>query len=187
MALLTNLFGLEQIDNNKILDTSLISEEINRELEEYLLEKSKGADSTDGVFEFVEGLSKRIQNEFDKLIGEDSKKTIYQSVDTYLCLVAEHKSWNGRQNQRNPQNCRWNDSENIARTNLTVRQQRRLPDWMTRMRPTTRRQRRTYPYKIKFNLPEQKQVDIRKNGNIIKTINVRHKSKYFNNWFARLF
>ena len=74
MALLTNLFGLEQIDNNKILDTSLISEEINRELEEYLLEQSKGADSTDGVFEFVEGLSKRIQNEFDKLIGEDSKK-----------------------------------------------------------------------------------------------------------------
>ena len=41
MALLTNLFGLEQIDNNKILDTSLISEEINRELEEYLLEKKQ--------------------------------------------------------------------------------------------------------------------------------------------------
>ena len=44
----TILFGLEQIDNKKILDTSLISEEINRELEEYLLEKSKDSDSTDG-------------------------------------------------------------------------------------------------------------------------------------------
>ena len=75
----------------------------------------------------------------------------------------------------------------MARAKLAVRRQRRLPNWMTRMGPTTRRQRRTYPCKIKFNLPEQKQVDIRKNGNIIKTINVRHKSKYFNDRFARLF
>ena len=75
----------------------------------------------------------------------------------------------------------------MARAKLAVRQQRRLPDWMKRMGPTTRRQRRTYCYKIKFNLPEQKQVDIRKNGDVIKTINVRHKSKYFNDQFARLF
>ena len=70
MASSTNLFGLEQIDDKKILHTSLIFEEINRELEEYLLEKSKDSDSTDGVFDFLEGLSKRIQDEFDELIGE---------------------------------------------------------------------------------------------------------------------
>ena len=42
MASSTNLFGLEQIDDKKILHTSLIFEEINRELEEYLLEKKQG-------------------------------------------------------------------------------------------------------------------------------------------------
>ena len=35
------------------------------------------------------------------------------------------------------------------------------------------------PFKIKEILPEQKTVEIRKNGQIIKTINVRKKSRYF--------
>ena len=73
----------------------------------------------------------------------------------------------------------------MARTKLIVCCQRRLRDWLTYTRPT--RQRRTYPYKIKFNLPEQKKVDITKNGGIIKRINVRRKSKYFNDQFARVF
>ena len=69
-----NLFGLEQIDDKKILDISLTFEEINRELQEYLLEKSEDFDSTDGVFDFLEGLSNRIQDEFDELIGEYTDK-----------------------------------------------------------------------------------------------------------------
>ena len=32
----------------------------------------------------------------------------------------------------------------------------------------------------------KKKVDIKKNGDVIKTINVRHKSKYLNDRFARL-
>ena len=41
-------------------------------------------------------------------------------------------------------------------------------------------QRRTIkPFKIKEILPEQKTVVIKKNSEIIKTINVRRKSKYF--------
>ena len=35
------------------------------------------------------------------------------------------------------------------------------------------------PFKIKEILPEQKTVDIKKNGKIMKTINVRRISKYF--------
>ena len=69
-----NLFGLEQIDDKKILDISLTFEEINRELQEYLLEKSEGSDSTDGVFDFLERLSNRIQDKFDELIGEYTDK-----------------------------------------------------------------------------------------------------------------
>ena len=56
----TNLFGLEQIDDKKILNTLLIFEEINREIEEYGLEKSEDSDSADRVFDFLEGLSNRI-------------------------------------------------------------------------------------------------------------------------------
>ena len=35
------------------------------------------------------------------------------------------------------------------------------------------------PLKIKVTLPEQKTVDIKKNGQIVKRINVRGKAKYF--------
>ena len=41
------------------------------------------------------------------------------------------------------------------------------------------RKRTIYLFKIKQTLPEQKTVDITKNGQVLKTINVRRKSKYF--------
>ena len=84
MASGTNLFSLEQIDDKKILDTSLIFEEINRELEKYLFEKSQDADSTDGVFDFLEGLSNCMQDEFDELIGEDTNKKRFIKALTHI-------------------------------------------------------------------------------------------------------
>ena len=51
MSTTENLFGFEQIRVNDKVETALIFEEINKELEEYLLEKSNNANSTD-VFEF---------------------------------------------------------------------------------------------------------------------------------------
>ena len=50
MASTTNLFGFKQIEADNSVDTTFILEEINKELEEYLLEKSIDADSTDGIF-----------------------------------------------------------------------------------------------------------------------------------------
>ena len=41
------------------------------------------------------------------------------------------------------------------------------------------RRRTIYPFKIKQTLSAQKTVNITKNGQIVKTINVRRKSKYF--------
>ena len=41
------------------------------------------------------------------------------------------------------------------------------------------KQRMIKPFKIKEILPQQKIIDIKKNGQIIKTINVRRKSRYF--------
>ena len=53
MASTAILFGLEQIKANSSANTTLIFEEINKELEEHLLEQSINTDSTDGVFDFL--------------------------------------------------------------------------------------------------------------------------------------
>ena len=45
---------------------------------------------------------------------------------------------------------------------------------------STARKKTIYQFKLKEILPEQKTVNITKDGQIIKTINVRRKSKYFN-------
>ena len=69
----------------------------------------------------------------------------------------------------------------MARTKATVRRlpvkTRRLPAWLVNREYG--KKRTIYPFKIKQKLPEQKTVNIKKNGGIIKTINVKHKSKYF--------
>ena len=76
----------------------------------------------------------------------------------------------------------------MARTKVKPRRRERtLPPWILRQNRNPQGAKRTYPYKMKFTLPEQKQVDIKKNGDIIKTINVRHKSKYFSARSARQF
>ena len=61
----------------------------------------------------------------------------------------------------------------MARTKATGR---RLP--VVEVRNDFHR-RTIKPFKIKEILPEQKTVVIKKNSEIIKTINVRRKSKYF--------
>ena len=47
--------------------------------------------------------------------------------------------------------------------------------------------RKLRPLKVKVMLPEEKTVNIKKNGQTIKTINVRQKSKYFSGRNKRVF
>ena len=47
-----NLFGFEQIGVGAEIDSTLIFEEIRKEVKEYLLEESDDTDSTDGVSTF---------------------------------------------------------------------------------------------------------------------------------------
>ena len=64
----------------------------------------------------------------------------------------------------------------MVRTRATVR---RLDDFrvVARVKKPT-----VYPFKIKVTLPEQKKtVNITKNGQILKAINVRRKFRYFIN------
>ena len=71
----------------------------------------------------------------------------------------------------------------MARTRVTIR---RWPADVTRI-ARGRCDRGIYPYKIELTLPEQKTVNIKKNGQVIKAINFRRKSKYFSTRSARMF
>ena len=101
MSATENLFDFEQIRVNDNVETTLIFEEIYKELEEYLLEKSNDADSTDGVFDFLDSLSAKIQEKFDKLLEGDSDKIVYQGSDVYFCFVIEYKGRHCQQSQAN--------------------------------------------------------------------------------------
>ena len=55
--LLDVLLGFPEKEKGSEADNTLISEEITRELEEYLLRESDDADSTDGVLEALTTIS----------------------------------------------------------------------------------------------------------------------------------
>ena len=92
MALLKNLFGFEQIDVGSIADSTLIFEEIRKEVEEYLLEESDNADSTDRIFNFLSTLSDKIQEEFDELLdGNTNKKRFLRALTQIFDLLLNIK------------------------------------------------------------------------------------------------
>ena len=92
MASSWNLFGLEQIEADSSVDTTLIFEEISKKLEEYLLEKCTDTDSTDGVFDFLETLTNRVQEDFEELIGEDTdEKRFVRALKNIFALLLNTK------------------------------------------------------------------------------------------------
>ena len=75
----------------------------------------------------------------------------------------------------------------MARTKVTPKRRpktRKIPPWLMNKR---QKRQRTKPYKIKLTLPEQKIVNITKDGNVMKTIQVRRRSKYFGDRWVRQF
>ena len=75
-----------------MFDATLIFEEINKELEEYLLEKSIKTDLTASVFDFLEGLSDRVQEEFDQLLkGDTDKKWFVKALTCIFSLLLNKK------------------------------------------------------------------------------------------------
>ena len=69
-----NLFGLPEKEKGLEADSTLIFEEITRELEEYLLRETDKADSTDSILEVLTTISEQVQEEFEELLGEDTDK-----------------------------------------------------------------------------------------------------------------
>ena len=70
----------------------IIFEEINEELKRYLPQKSTYIDSTDGVFDFLEALANRVQEDFDEIIGEDTdKKRFIKALPLIFTLLLNTK------------------------------------------------------------------------------------------------
>lgn len=75
----------------------------------------------------------------------------------------------------------------MVRTKLTVKRWPKtscIPPWLMSRRHQLKVKQ---PFKIKITLSEQKILDIKKGGNVIKTIRVRRKSKYFTDRKTRTF
>ena len=77
MVSTNNLFGFEQIEAYSGADATFILEEIHKELEEYLPEKSINADSAGGL----------PQEDFDELIGEDTDKKRFVKALTRIFAI----------------------------------------------------------------------------------------------------
>ena len=60
MRVSENLFGFEQIEPFSVENITPIFEEIRREVEEYLLDKSDNTDSTNRILEFTAEVSDKI-------------------------------------------------------------------------------------------------------------------------------
>ena len=93
MASSSNLFELEQIEvDNTRIDATGIFEEIHKEIEDYLIGEGNDADSTDGVFDFLENLTNRLQEDFDELIEEDTdKKRFFKTLTRIFALLLNTK------------------------------------------------------------------------------------------------
>ena len=92
MASSNNFFGLEQIEvDNKNFDTTRIFEEIHKEIGEYLTGEIDN-DSTNVVFDFLKTLTNHLQEDFDKLIGEDNdKKRFIKAMAHIFALLLNTK------------------------------------------------------------------------------------------------
>ena len=91
IEMLKDLFSSEQKQTPTEIDSIVIFNEIRKDLEDYLLEQSEDVNSTDGVFEFLSSLSEKIQEEFNKLLGEDNDKRFINELAKVLALLLNRK------------------------------------------------------------------------------------------------
>ena len=91
IEMLKELFSSEQKQTPTEIDSIVMFNEIRKDLEDYLLEQSEDVNSTDGVFEFLSSLSEKIQEEFNKLLGEDNDKRFIKELAKVLALLLNRK------------------------------------------------------------------------------------------------
>ena len=145
----------------------------------YLPRESNDQDSTDGFFDLLSSISDSVQEEFDELISGDSdQKRFLQPLSRIFALLLNTKLDTAEKIKRIFKNCHRSNNKNVARTKATVRRLPvktcQLPPWLINREYGTRK-RTIYAFKIKETLPEQRTGNITKNGQVVKTMNVRRK------------
>ena len=87
------LFAMEFDNEGKVeIDVPFLTEEMEKELKQYLLEQQVEGDSTDGPFDLIESLTNRLQEDFDEIIGEDNnKKSFIKSLTHIFALLLNKK------------------------------------------------------------------------------------------------
>lgn len=87
-----HLFDMELDDETIEIDTPLLFEKTEPELKEYLSEQTVEGDSRNGIFDLLDNLTNRVQEDFDKIIGEDNdKKRFIKSLKCIFALLLNTK------------------------------------------------------------------------------------------------
>ena len=88
-----DLFNMEiDWEVKEEIDTPFLFEEIEKELKTYLLQQKVKGDSADGAFDFIDNLTKRIQEDFNKIVRENSdKKSFIKSLARACTLLLNTK------------------------------------------------------------------------------------------------
>ena len=74
------------------IDTPSLFEEMEKEINEFLLDQQVEGDSTDGTSNFLDNVTNRIQEEFDEIIEEDNdKKSFIKSLMHIFALLFNTK------------------------------------------------------------------------------------------------
>ena len=132
-------------------------------------------DETGEPIDFIRQIVDRVREEFDEVVEERERKTFIHLFTNILAVVSSVKADNIK---KNSQSCKINYFEsikNMIRTKLVPKKIR------LQMPP----QRKVYTkYKIKTLLPEQKIINIKKNGQIVRKITARRKTHKFTDRWA---
>ena len=87
-----NIFAFEPSQAGVETNSTLIFEEITREVEAYLSRESNNEDSTEGIFDPLSSIFDSVQEEFVKFISRDSdKKRFLRALSRIFVLLLNIK------------------------------------------------------------------------------------------------
>ena len=87
-----NLFAFKPSQAGVETNSTLIFEEITREVEAYLSRESNNEDSTEGIFDPLLSIFDSVQEEFDNLISSESdKKRFLRTLSRIFALLLNIK------------------------------------------------------------------------------------------------
>ena len=140
-------------------------------------------DPIDGLGDTIKDIFQPILDEFKNLIGENKDKKFFIGglIKIYTILLSS-RSTILTKILKSHKNKHKNYTRFVARTKAMVRRLRQ-PMFVTapgqRMGSKNIMNRRNSIFKIKTLLPQRLQVEVKKNGQVLKRMDVKRKSHYF--------